>query len=269
MAKFDGVLLVSDFDDTLYDHFNRIPPRNRGAIDYFQRHGGRFTVATGRAHRTFAPYAQLVRLNAPVVLSNGAALYDFDGENLLLQTYLPHSAREDILQTVAQFPALGLECYHDEDIYVHSPNSITYGHLTKVGTGYELMPIEQMPVPWTKVIFQQEHGILQYAQQWFLARYGDFYEAIFSNEHYLEITCKGSTKGTMVAEMARRLGIAPQHVYCVGDNQNDIPMLNFASLGFAPSNCAKPVLDCGAEILCHCNEGVIGDIVDILDKRYT
>ena len=71
MGKFDGLLLVSDFDDTLYDFQHRVPPRNIEAIRYWIQEGGRFTVATGRAHRTFAPYAHLAPINAPVVLSNG------------------------------------------------------------------------------------------------------------------------------------------------------------------------------------------------------
>ena len=76
MGKFDGVLLVSDFDDTLYDSHCQVPRRNLEALDRFLAQGGRFTVATGRAHRTFAPYVHLAPVNAPVVLSNGSAIYD-------------------------------------------------------------------------------------------------------------------------------------------------------------------------------------------------
>ena len=68
MGKFDGILLASDFDDTLYDYNLRIPERNLEAIRYLIREGGRFTVSTGRAHRTFAPFAPLVPMNAPAVL---------------------------------------------------------------------------------------------------------------------------------------------------------------------------------------------------------
>ena len=32
MGKFDGLLLVSDFDDTLYDFQHRVPPRNIESI---------------------------------------------------------------------------------------------------------------------------------------------------------------------------------------------------------------------------------------------
>jgi hydroxymethylpyrimidine pyrophosphatase-like HAD family hydrolase len=54
----------------------------------------------------------------------------------------------------------------------------------------------------------------------------------------------------------------------VGDNQNDIPMLEKSAIPFAPANCAQEVKDWGARVLCSCEDGVIGDIVEILDKRY-
>lgn len=39
-------------------------------------------------HRTFAPYAHLAPINAPVVLSNGSTIYDFQTETMLVQTLL-------------------------------------------------------------------------------------------------------------------------------------------------------------------------------------
>ena len=85
MGKFDGLLLASDFDDTLYGMDLRIPERNLEALRYFTGEGGYFAVSTGRAHRTFAPYAHLVPMNAPAVLSNGAAIYDFQADRMLEQ----------------------------------------------------------------------------------------------------------------------------------------------------------------------------------------
>ena len=268
MGKFDGVLLVSDFDDTLYGANRQIPPRNLEALHYFVGQGGRFTVATGRAHRTFAPYVHLSPINAPVVLSNGSALYDFERNVMLEQTFLPESAARDFAALFEAFPSLGMESYHGEDIYVWNPNPITDAHMKKVGTDYAICPVEEMPLPWTKAILQQEHPLLRQVQERMLTDWGDRYEAIFSNRYYLEITAKGSTKGGMTALLARRLGIDPTHIYCVGDNQNDIPMLELSVIPFAPSNCAQEVKDWGAQILCSCDEGVMGDIVDILDKRY-
>ena len=156
MGKFDGLLLVSDFDDTLYDFHHRIPPRNLEALGRWIGQGGRFTVATGRAHRTFAPYAHLAPINAPVVLSNGSTIYDFQTETMLVQTLLDDRAPGDFQTLMEAMPSLGLETYHGEDIYVYRPNAITDAHMKKVGTDYEVRDIPDMPAPWTKAIVQQE-----------------------------------------------------------------------------------------------------------------
>ena len=268
MGKFDGLLLVSDFDDTLYDSHHRVPPRNLEAIQYWIQEGGRFTVATGRAHRTFAPYVHLAPINAPVVLSNGSAIYDFQSGTMLIQTLLDPRAPRDFAALMEAIPSLGLEAYHGEDIYVCRPNAITDAHMAKVGTDYTLCPVLEMPAPWTKAIVQQEYGELLRARAWLEAHCPGRYEAIFSNRYYLEITHRGCNKGGMVAKLLELLRLPQSSLYCVGDNQNDIPMLALSAIPFAPANCAQEVKDWGATILCHCDEGVIGDIVSLLDRQF-
>ena len=268
MGRFDGVLLVSDFDDTLYDPQAHIPPRSLEALERFLAEGGRFTVATGRAHTTFAPYAGLAPINAPVILSNGSALYDFQADRMLCQTFLSPRAPEDLAMLTRALPQLGFEAYHGEDIYVFQPNWVTWMHMKKVGSRCTVCAIEEMPTPWTKVIVQQEHDVLLRAQAWLGERCPGRYEAIFSNPYYLEVTEKGSNKGGMVLRLAEMLGVERRDIYCVGDNQNDIPMLALSAVPFAPANCAPEVKEWGARILCPCDQGVMGDILPILEERY-
>ena len=268
MGKFTGLLLASDFDDTLYDSTHNICQRNLDAIRYFTEEGGKFTVATGRAHRTFAPYQHLAPINAPVVLSNGASIYDFQKDEPVVLTQLPDSAQSDMSTLMEMFPQLAIEAYFGEEIYVWNPNEITEHHMKKVACDYTLCPVAEMPSPWVKVLFHQQHDVLLRARDWLNGLFGDKYEAIFSNPYYLEITKKGCNKGTMVGRLAQLLNISPDHVYCVGDNQNDIPMLEKSAIPFAPANCAQEVKDWGARVLCHCDDGVIADIVEILDKEY-
>ena len=268
MGRFDGVLLVSDFDDTLYGTDMRVAPRNLEALDYFTREGGVFTVATGRAHPTFAPHAACAPINAPVILSNGSALYDFRTDEMVYETFLPDCAREDLMEVARAIPEIGFEAYHNDDIYTYQPNFVTRHHLGRAGMTAAEVPIAEMPLPWSKVILQQENAILRRTQAYMLERWADRYEVIFSNEFLLELTRKGSNKGGMVAFLARRLGIDPKHIYCVGDNQNDIPMLELSAIPFAPANCAQEVKDWGARILGTCEEGCVAQIVDILDTIY-
>ena len=178
MGKFDGLLLASDFDDTLYGLNLRIPERNLEAIRYFIREGGYFVMATGRAHRTFAPYAPLVPMNAPAVLSNGAAIYDFQADKMLEQTHLPEAAPQDLAGLMEAFPTVSLEVYHGEDIYVCRPNHITFAHLKKVNCDYTECPVADMPTPWVKALFHDGHEVLLAVQERVLAGLGDRYEAI-------------------------------------------------------------------------------------------
>ena len=39
--------------------------------------------------------------------------------------------------------------------------------------------------------------------------------------------------------------------------------------GFAPANCVPAVRECGATVVCDAREGVLADVVQILDARYS
>ena len=268
MGKFDGVLLVSDFDDTLYGADLRVPPANVEAIGYFVEHGGTFTVATGRAHPAFAPHAQCVAINAPVIFSNGSALYDFEADRMVYETFLPDRVREDLQEVARAVPEIGFEAYHHDDVYVYQPNTVTWNHLTRANLTPTEIPIAQMPLPWSKVILQQSNDVLLRVQRYMLERWEELYEVIFSNLVLLELTCKGSNKGGMVDYLVKYLGMDPKKIYCVGDNQNDLPMLSRSAIPFAPANCAPEVKAWGARILCSCDEGCLAQVVEELDKIY-
>lgn len=275
MGKFDGVLFFADYDDTLYNSAHRVAPEDRAAIRRFTELGGRFSVATGRAYNTFTP--QIARedlpLNAPAVLSNGAVIYDYQSDRFLLHSTLDSRSAERFSELCGEFPELALEAYHGDVIYVHNPNGVTTAHLAKVGGPQEERPIEQMPAPWTKVLLEQDEPYLRRVRQRLLERWGGDYEAVFSNRFLLEVTAKGCTKGATVAKVAQLLYTDMQHLYCMGDNLNDIPMLELAALAFVPGNCAAAVRDWAktrstARILPDCDHHAVAAALEILDKMY-
>ena len=175
---------------------------------------------------------------------------------------------ERLAQLCRVFPDLAVEAYHGEEIYVHNPNAVTMNHLKLVGGTQILCPIEEMPTPWNKVIMEQDEPYLKEVQAHLLQHWGDRCEVIFSNHVLLELTAKGSHKGAMVAAAAQLLHVAPQNLYCMGDNQNDIPMLALSAIPFAPANCSQPVRDWGARILNHCDGHAVAQAIGILDELY-
>ena len=79
---------------------------------------------------------------------------------------------------------------------------------------------------------------------------------------------KKSTTYTVIRRLAARLEIPMDHVYCVGDEANDITMLRAAAQGFAPANCVDAVRACGATLVADCRHDALAEVVDILDQRY-
>ena len=68
--------------------------------------------------------------------------------------------------------------------------------------------------------------------------------------------------------MAGLLYVRRENLYCIGDNENDIPMLALAAIPFAPANCAREVRDWGARLLGSCDEHAVAQAIEILDGVY-
>lgn len=280
MGKFTGVLLASDFDNTLIyteealragTPVPPLPERNREALSYFMAQGGRFAVSTGRALAAFMKYAELVPMNAPGIVCNGAALYDFAAGAYLETALLNETALERGQAILDRFPAAAVEAYHIGNV-IHAvhPNEYTrrHEHLTRVAVT-EAPSLLDVPLPLGKLLFEADHETLEDAAALLRERGWDQdYELIFSGRTLLEMTVKGATKGGMIRRLAARLGISMDHVYCVGDEANDISMLTAAREGFAPANCISSVRECGATLVRDAREGALADVVEILDRRY-
>lgn len=280
MGKFNGVLLASDFDNTLIyteealrtgGPIPELSEQNRKALEYFIQEGGKFAAATGRALAAFRHYVNMVPINAPCVVCNGAAIYDFAKETYLEYALLDETARQRGQEVLDRFPEVAVEAYHiDNVIHAVHPNEVTrqHEHLTRVAVT-EAPTLLDVPLPLGKLLFEADHAMLEQVQSRLIAEgWSQDYELIFSSKTLLEMTAKGANKGGMVRRLAQLLGISMEHVYCAGDEANDISMLEAAKEGFAPANCIQAVRDCGATIVSNAWEHTMADIIDILDARY-
>lgn len=281
MGKFTGLLLASDYDNTLtYTEAalrlcRPMPPvskANQAAIRYFMAEGGIFSVATGRAKPAFEAVADGVPMNGPTVLFNGAAIYDFSTGKYLCEAFLPETARAHIAQTIRELPFAAVELYHDNnDIHALQPNDVTRRHLHVTHSPTVIVDsMEQVPSPISKALFSTEPAhqaaLLDYlrGQGW----YGD-YEIVASSESLVELTARGANKGGMVRRLAALLHIPQANVACVGDHANDISMLTWAGMAFAPANALPEVraLPC-VRTLPDCREDAIAALIAVLDEKF-
>lgn len=281
MGKFDGVLIASDFDNTVVYTEGALrngteqPPvsaANREAIEYFMAHGGTFSIATGRALPAFVPLADQIPMNGPTILFNGAAIYDFAARRYIYTAFLPETIRSHVHEIQSVFPQLAFEIYHDDNsIQAVNPNDITRGHqhLTHSPT-VTIADIDQAPSPISKILFEEEPECLAQVADYIHAQsWGESYEVVLSADRLMEVTAHGANKGGMVEQLALYLGIEQKNVYCVGDHNNDIPMLRYARIPFAPRNAIEPVHRVpGVHILPDCWEDAIADMIHQIDELY-
>ena len=281
MGKFTGVLLASDYDNTLLDTESarrsggEAPPvseRNQAALRYFMEQGGRFAVATGRALAALEHFVDEIPMNAPAIICNGAALYDFSAREYLDYILLNRDLCRRCQELLLASPTTAAEAYPLLESVIHAvrPNAYTrqHEHLTHT-TVREDASLLEVPQPLTKVIFEDEHAALEALRDRLLAQpWIQECEMAFSAANLLELTGRGASKGGMVRRLAARLEIPMDHVYCVGDEANDITMLRAAAQGFAPANCVDAVRACGATLVADCRHDALAEVVDILDQRY-
>jgi len=281
MGKFDGVLIVSDYDNTITytegallhgEALPPVPPENRRAIEHFMAEGGTFSVATGRALPAFASIAPTIPMNGPTILFNGAAIYDFSAGRYLHTAFLPESVRDHLRQILIDVPGTALEIYHDDNsIHALNPNEITrrHLHLTHLPT-VVLDSVDQVPFPVSKLLFEEYAPRMQRLTDYLAAQpWVSRYEIVPSSATLLELTARGANKGGMTETLMALLGVEPRHVYCVGDHANDIPMLRRARIPFAPANAIEAVHAVpGVRILPHCTDGAIAEMIRQLDEIY-
>ncbi|MDE7245749.1 MAG: Cof-type HAD-IIB family hydrolase [Oscillospiraceae bacterium] len=278
MGKFEKMLLLSDYDNTMCytesalngGEAPAIHPRNLEAIRYWIAEGGTFAMATGRALGAFRTAAEGIPMNAPAIVDNGAAIYDLKEERYLVESCLPDVCLEHLAAIVQKFPEVSLELYHPDDL-IQIVHLVEWNkqHAKLTNMGYEVIP-EVTPrlikLPLVKALIVAEMELLKQIYTYMEEMgWASEYELIFSSSHLLEMTARGADKGQMALKLKELCGC--DKLYCAGDHANDLPMLRAADRAFAPSNAIPAVLESGAAVVCHCIDGALGDIVEILDRE--
>ena len=247
-GKFEGYLLVTDFDDTFCpEHGAPVPEENRRAARRFMDEGGLFTIATGRDVRSYYSIRDKFTVNAPLVLSNGAVIFDGESGESWYESFLPFSCRNDLTAARDAFPGTGMEVHRGADVRVCGSNATLEKHLSRMGVPVSEADPGHILYPWTKVVLvapdelRAESETAHALCAWIAAQFPGRYEAVPSGA-LVDVVAAGSDKGSGVRRLADFLDILPEHVVCIGDGWNDIPMLRAAGRAFAPETALPEVL---------------------------
>ena len=267
---YRDVLLTVDFDRTLTGPDGQIPERNLEAIKYFTAHGGSFTVNTGRSVATFWNYLETLPVNAPFLLYNGSAAY----ENGKLTQLCPIDL--DLWQTIGEvlgeFGDLNLEIQGTTVHYLFNPSDKLLALYKNLQWRYQMAKIGDEVGPFIKfslfgnpeepvvssLFTGTEAQIHRFDQvtQLLRERYGDKVEVFRAAPRIIDVHAKGVSKIRAARQLQENLG--KRLLVCVGDAENDIPMLDGADFAFCP---VDGVVADRYETVCPCGDGAVADVI--------
>ncbi|MCF1684729.1 Cof-type HAD-IIB family hydrolase [Tetragenococcus halophilus] len=254
-------LIASDMDGTLLDANMQIPEKNVAAIKYAQTQGVEFMVATGRNRFEALPSLEEAGIECAMITLNGAQVFDKAGNSMFMEPIDVETADKV------------LDLLEKEDIYCEiSTNKGTFSqskerrienfativaeampHLTrKMAIAMSTARLEFLPIHFVdsirEVMHQEDIIVLKIIcfhrdGAAFLgpaARIVDeSFENLFvtsSGQNNLEINHRLAQKGIAVAHIAKERGISLDEVMTIGDNLNDVSMIQTAGVSFAMGN---------------------------------
>lgn len=238
-------MLAIDLDGTLLQDDLKISSQDRRAIERARKKGVKVVIATGRMYSTTVKYARTLELDTPLICFNGAYITDIENKVKLEHYLISMDYARRIHQEVSR-RGLHANYYLEDDIHV--------AELTELAAHYQ----ERLEVPihvehdmtaffnahkeLTKITIQskKEEEINSMAawieKMWAMELY-----VVRSNTHFLEVSYPGITKGTGVKRVAKELGVQQEEIMCIGDNFNDLSMLEYAGIGVAMGNAGNEV----------------------------
>ena len=268
MGKFDGILICTDLDGTLYKNDKTISAENREAIEYFKREGGYFTFITGRMPYYAQNAFDAVNPNVPFGCVNGGGLYDGAEKRYIWTTELSQDALTLVGDVYDRLPNVGIQLCGFEQTYFARENDVTVKFRKLTGVPDISCDYRRFTVPMAKIIFctAVEEEILAVQSALRGHEIGERFDYIRSEKALFEILPKGVSKALALTKLAEYLNVEMRHTIAIGDYDNDASMLSAAGVGVAVSNASKAALAAADRVTVSNEEHAIARVIQEIEN---
>ena len=235
-------LIAIDIDGTLLDSHGKLPSANQLAVHNALEAGIQVVVVTGRAFHHAEPIAKLLGPNVTLIVNNGALTKRLDGSTLARRLIPREKALALIAATRPLHQGVGVILDRlDQQQYLYE--KIDWSHPQRSGyykTNRAFItrcdPIENGLVGDDPVQVAFNGSVDE------MRRLADAITSLpesqqlkitvteYENRNFslLDIIDGGWSKGAALADWAEHLGARPETVMAIGDNLNDVEMLEYA-----------------------------------------
>ena len=240
-------LIAIDMDGTLLLPDHTISPAVKEAIAAARERGVNVVLTTGRPYAGVENYLRELHMNQLgdyCITYNGALVQKAADGSTVAQTtlgYDDYRYLEQLSREVgSHFHALDRTTLYtaNRDISRYTVHESFVATIPLVFCEAEKMDPN---MTFLKVMMIDEPDILDKAISRIPQEVKEKYTVLKSAPYFLEMLDKRVTKGTGVKSLAEALNIKPEEVMAIGDQENDIAMLEYAGVGVAMENAISSV----------------------------
>jgi Cof subfamily protein (haloacid dehalogenase superfamily) len=246
-------LLVLDIDGTIAGTSNQIRPAVKAAIQAAQAQGIAVAIATGRMYCSALRFHQEIGSTLPLMAYQGAWIQDPMTEQMHRHWPVSRKAAaqlldyfEDIDRQLQGDHPLSIHFYVDDQLYVREMTAETEAYAER--TGIAPIPVGDLRnvldrEPTKILALSQDSTLIDHLLISLRQRYTPA-ELYFTKSvaTFFEAANPQVNKGLAVRYLAEEvLGLQAHQVMTVGDNFNDVEMLEYAGIGVAMGNAPPEV----------------------------
>jgi Cof subfamily protein (haloacid dehalogenase superfamily) len=243
-------LIALDIDGTLLDSRWQVSEANREAIAAATRRGIEVALVTGRRYDFALPVAHKIDGPLTMIVNNGALIRTKEGRTHV-RHLLPSAVAHRVLQLTLPWrdgAAIVFDRPSSEQVMIENfdpSDSLRAGYYSRnkefIGIASPLETcLTEDPI---QVMFSGTIAPMREVEA--ALRDADFMEefalavTVYAKKDFamIDVINPACSKGSSLAEWASLRGIAREEVLAIGDNHNDLEMLNFAGIPVVMGNC--------------------------------
>jgi Cof subfamily protein (haloacid dehalogenase superfamily) len=243
-------VVAIDLDGTLLNSQSEMSPANRQALVAAAEQGVQFIVVTGRRFHSARPIVQQIPFPVTLISSNGALIGSSSGE-VVRRDFLPRETALQVLEIAGEYRTHAVAIFDVAgrgQVVMQigaAPEGPLSWYLKKYPEFLALVPeleaaLDTDPV---QIMFGGPPGRMEPIEPLLRAsrvgaRVHLTWTKYFSrNMSILDVMNRGCSKGGALKFWAQRCGIHPSEIMAIGDNYNDLEMLQFSGRPVLMGNC--------------------------------
>ena len=229
-------MVVTDIDGTIYTPEKGISSEVKECILDLKKNGIHFAIATGRTYGSAKYIADKIGIECPLICYQGGLIKSYEGEILDVK-YLNGNIAKKIISDFRK-RNIHLNVYVEDRLYVENDDKYIKDYIGDKGIDYfKVKSFEELD--FTKL---NKMLAIKYDEKFIdnliielRHKYPDIY-VVKSFIYFCEIADKAATKGNAIKYLAKKYGIREDEVLAIGDQNNDIEMIETAGVGVAMGN---------------------------------